>query len=79
MSITAIPTFRPRDPESFRYAQQIYQPYGTINDVIDWCKQSLQQDWAWTILDSISRQSPGCYEFYFDNEQDLCAFLLRWS
>ena len=68
---------RPR--ESFLYAKEITKPFGVVDQVIGWCKTEMQGDWRWQLIDTSSDQRPGRYIFYFDREQDLCAFVLKWG
>jgi hypothetical protein len=68
---------RPR--ESFLYAKEITKPFGVVDQVIDWCKTEMQGDWRWQLIDTSSDQRPGRYIFYFDREQDLCTFVLKWG
>jgi hypothetical protein len=39
----------------------------------------MQGDWRWQLIDTSSDQRPGRYIFYFDREQDLCTFVLKWG
>ena len=71
--------YQVRSQESFRYASEITQPFGGLDEVIKWCKQALEDEWRWQLLEMSSDIRPGKYIFYFDSERDCCAFKLRWS
>lgn len=76
---TADTTWQIRDKESFRYAREILKPYGALNDVLDWCKESMVGEWRWQMVEMSSDRRPGRYIFYFDSEQDFFAFVLKWA
>ena len=68
-----------RDKDSFAYAQEITKPFGALDPVIRWCKEELQEDWRWQMVEMSNDQRPGRYIFYFDSEKDCCAFTLKWA
>ncbi len=68
-----------RDRASFHYAREIVKPFGMIESVLDWCKSELQHDWRWQLIEMSSDNKPGRYCFFFDEEKDYCAFLIKWS
>lgn len=68
-----------RERESFSYAKEISKPFGILEQVLDWCKSELVEDWRWQLVDISSDARPGRYIFYFDNERDYLAFLLKWA
>jgi hypothetical protein len=68
-----------RDRESFHYAREIVKSFGVIESVLDWCKSELQHDWRWQLLEMSSDIKPGRYCFFFDDERDYCAFLMKWA
>ena len=68
-----------RDKESFPYAREIAKPFGVLDPVIRWCKEELQEDWRWQMVEMSNDLRPGRYIFYFDSERDCCAFTLKWS
>lgn len=49
-----------------------------VEPIILWCKQNLDDTWRWQIVET-SGNSPGRYIFYFNNEKNYLAFLLRWK
>ena len=67
-----------RDKTSFAYAQSIEKPYGTLGDVLDWCKTELTADWRWQMVEMSTQNRPGRYIFYFDSDRDCCAFAMKW-
>jgi len=67
-----------RSAESFNFARQISKPWGTLEQVLDWCKSELTGDWRWQLTEMSSDQRPGRYIFYFDAERDCLAFTLKW-
>jgi hypothetical protein len=68
-----------RDRESFAYAKEIAKPFGGVDRVIAWCKTEMQHEWRWQVVEMSSDQRPGRYLFYFDSDQDCCAFALKWQ
>jgi hypothetical protein len=68
-----------RDRNSFHHAQEIGKPFGVIEHVLDWCKSELRSDWRWQLLEISSDCKPGRYIFYFDDERDYLAFVMKWS
>jgi hypothetical protein len=47
--------------------------------VLNWCKSELRGDWRWQLLEMSSDIKPGRYCFFFDDERDYLAFLMKWS
>lgn len=76
---TDLADYLSRDKASFRFAREINKPYGHLNDVLDWCKSELEQDWRWQMIELSSSDRPGRYIFYFDGERDCLAFTLKWG
>ena len=70
--------FIDRDKTSFPHAQAIDKVYGTLGDVLDWCKSELTEDWRWQMLEMSTQGRPGRYIFYFDSDRDCLAFTLKW-
>jgi hypothetical protein len=68
-----------RDRESFHYAHEIVKKFGIIENVLDWCKSELQHDWRWQLVEISSDIKPGRYCFFFDNERDYLAFVMKWA
>ena len=68
-----------RDRDSFCHAQEISKGFGVLEQVLDWCKSELVDEWRWQLVDVSSNQRPGRYVFYFDNERDYLAFVMKWS
>jgi hypothetical protein len=68
-----------RDRDSFHYAREIEKPFGVIETVLSWCKSELQSDWRWQLIEMSSDIKPGRYCFFFDDERDYCAFLMKWA
>ena len=68
-----------RSEESFPFARGVTFPYGFVDQVLRWCKSECQGDWRWQLIESSSDVRPGRYVFYFDREQDCCAFTLKWQ
>ena len=65
-----------RIAESFPYAREISRP--GLDNVLEWCKSELVDNWKWQLVDVSSAQQPGRYIFYFDSDRDCCAFSLKW-
>jgi len=68
-----------REKTSFNYAMEIVKPFGVIESVLDWCKSELQDEWRWQLVEMSSDIKPGRYIFFFDDERDYLAFVLKWS
>jgi hypothetical protein len=68
-----------RESTSFAYCHELIKPFGTLDTVLDWCKDQLTGDWRWQLIDVSTDQRPGRYAFYFDSERDCVAFVLQWS
>jgi hypothetical protein len=68
-----------RDRTSFAHAHEIVKPFGQIEQVIDWCKNELTNEWRWQLVDISSDRRPGRYIFYFDSERDCLAFVMKWG
>ena len=67
-----------RSGESFAYAVEICRNWGCLEEVLNWCKSELVEDWRWQLVDMSSTAGPGRYIFYFDSERDCLAFTLKW-
>lgn len=65
--------------QSYQYSQAVEKPFGELDAVLTWCKQELQDQWAWKLLRTSSDILPGQYVFYFRSEQDFFWFTMRWS
>jgi hypothetical protein len=68
-----------RDKDSFDHAHEIVKPFGVIEHVLNWCKVELRGEWRWQLLEMSNDIKPGRYIFYFDDERDYLAFLMKWS
>ena len=68
-----------REKDSFAHARSIEKVYGTLGDVLDWCKSELTADWRWQMVEMSAIDRPGRYIFYFDSERDCLAFTLKWG
>lgn len=67
-----------RQSDSFAHACRIRKPFGILEEVLAWCKQSLSEDWRWQLISPSSDIRPGEYIFYFDSERDYLAFIMKW-
>ena len=75
------PPFEPtlfRNKESFNHAAEITKSFGVLEEVLNWCKENLRDEWRWQLVEMSSDIKPGRYIFYFDNDLDYFAFLLKW-
>ena len=68
-----------REAVSFNHAQEIVKPYGEIELILDWSRTALAKEWRWQLITVSSYNHPGRYIFYFDDERDYLAFVLKWS
>lgn len=64
---------------SFAFSKKIVKSYGTLDKILDWCRQELADEWRWEIVEQSGDIRPGQYVFYFDSDRDACAFSLSWS
>jgi hypothetical protein len=78
----AFPGFSPKfvkDETGYNYAKLVNKPFGVIESVLDWCKEELVEEWRWQLVEVSSDRKPGEYIFYFINERDYLAFILKWG
>jgi hypothetical protein len=68
-----------KSEEGYTHAKTLYLPTGEIDTVVDWCKQELSPGWKWTILSSSTPKLPGAYAFFFSEDADFFAFLLKFG
>lgn len=68
-----------RSKESFNHACEIVKAFGVLEAVLAWCKANLQDEWRWQLVEMSSDIKPGRYIFFFDNEKDYVAFVLKWA
>lgn len=68
-----------RDKDSFSYAKECRRSWGHLEEVLTWCKSELIGDWRWQLVDMSTDVKPGRYIFYFDEEKDCLAFVLKWG
>jgi len=79
MPTLAFEEYQIRTGDSFKHAAHVEKPFGVLDDILDWCRASLEHEWRWQLLTASSDQLPGRYIFYFDSDRDCCAFRLRWG
>ena len=68
-----------REKEGFNHAKLIRKPFGVIEQVLEWCKHSLEDEWRWQLVELSSQNKDGEYIFYFDSEKDCISFLMKWG
>jgi hypothetical protein len=68
-----------RDKDSFNHAQEIAKPFGVLENILDWCKSELTNEWRWQLIEVSTDRRPGRYCFFFDSERDYLAFTIKWS
>ena len=68
-----------RDRDSFEHAHEIVKAFGIIETVLNWCKSELRGEWRWQLIEISSDRKPGRYCFFFDDERDYLAFVMKWS
>lgn len=78
MQVAPLEEYQIRTGDSFAYAQEIHKPFGVLDNVLDWCKSNILEEWRWQLVRTSTDREPGRYIFYFDSDRDLCAFRLRW-
>lgn len=70
--------YRVRDQASFNHAQEIAKTSGVLDHILEWCKLELTSDWRWQLVQVSTASKPGRYIFYFDEERDYFAFVIKW-
>ena len=65
--------------QSFNHAHTINKSHGIIEEILDWCKHELTEDWRWQLREVSTYTRNGEYIFYFDGERDYLAFVLKWG
>ena len=65
--------------EGYNHACRIVKSFGVIEQILDWCKREIPNEWRWQLVQVSSDHHDGRYIFYFDSERDYCAFLLKWK
>lgn len=68
-----------RNRDSFHHAYEIVKAFGVIETVLNWCKSELRGEWRWQLIEMSSDIKPGRYIFYFDDERDYLAFVMKWA
>ena len=68
-----------RSRESFAFAKEVVRAWGGLEPILEWCKSELRKEWRWQLVDVSSDIRPGRYIFYFDDEAEYLAFLIKWS
>lgn len=69
-----------QDPgNEYHYQVEIHQPYGVLDEVLAWCRESILGEWEWRLVVASGRANDGRYRFYFDSESDATVFTLRWA
>jgi hypothetical protein len=77
MIVEQIDVMRPK--QSFNHAHTINKSHGIIEEILDWCKHELTEDWRWQLREVSTYTRNGEYIFYFDGEKDYFAFVLKWG
>lgn len=65
--------------DQYSYTLSIQKPFGVIDEVLTWCRSSLEHEWVWQLVETSGPGLPGRYIFYFNDSRDHCAFALKWS
>lgn len=47
-------------------------PWGQLDHVLSWCRETCQWDWRWT------QTQNSHYKFWFQDRRDAMTFRLRW-
>jgi len=68
-----------RNRESFHHAYEITKEFGVIETVLNWSKSELRGEWRWQLIEMSSDIKPGRYCFFFDDERDYLAFVMKWA
>jgi len=54
----------------------VSRPFGWLDMALEWCRNEIQAEWRWSMIETSSHSTNGIYRFYFSNLQDLVAFNL---
>lgn len=65
--------------EGYNHAYKIAKSFGVIEQVLDWCKREIPNDWRWQLITVSTQTKNGEYIFYFDSERDYLSFIMKWS
>ena len=65
--------------EGFNHAKMITKSFGVIEEILDWCKRELSNEWRWQLKEVSTHTRNGEYIFYFDSERDYLTFLMKWA
>ena len=68
-----------KENEGFRYAINIERPAGKVDAIVQWCTLNFDDNWRWQICRSSSATFPGNYTFFFNNNVDYMAFVLKYG
>ena len=62
-----------------QYEFQLEIRSGKLDEIISWCKNEVEGDWRWQLLETSGSTTLGRYHFYFERDKDCCAFSLKWA
>jgi len=65
--------------EGYNHAHKIVKSFGVIEQILDWCKRELPNEWRWQLIEVSSYTKNGEYIFYFDSEKDYLSFIMKWA
>jgi hypothetical protein len=68
-----------RSQTSFQHMIEVVKPFGVLDTILAWCRDNLQSEWGWVLVNPSSDIVPGLYRFYFDSERDYLTFVLKWT
>lgn len=63
---------------AFLYKISINIKFGNLDPVIQWCKQFCMGEWNFRMDSFAGFNTPGVYDFWFQDERDYLRFTLRW-
>ena len=61
------------------YSVIVNREYGHLNEVLEWTRENITNDWGWDIWSEPASAHPTSYKFFFETQEDLVAFALRWQ
>lgn len=65
--------------QGFNFATRLVKPAGVIEQILDWTKREIPTEWRWQLIETSDRTHNGEYIFYFNDERDYLAFIMKWS
>lgn len=69
--------FETSQPLNFCYSCVVNKPRVWLDQTLLWCQQEIQSEWRWQLVRPSDDKELGVYKFYFSDQRDLLAFVLK--